>query len=187
MGSPIILDNKVYEQLKVLKRAIGPKASFNTVVENLVQNSAGSAVQERIYIQVVRGNLQRIEIRHFVNNLMDLDLLGNKVSQEDIMTLLLLVINGQWEKLNTLVSMKAKFIEQALDAYETNLEVIKSHSKSLDAKMNGEWPDPMCVKNAIRTIGMPALSDASTEYTQGTKGKSKSALSKTRKRKNTKA
>jgi len=142
MSQQIIVDDKVYDVLNEMKKRVSRRASFNTIVSELIRKSAGSLQADKKFIREIQETRQKKAIWFFIRELQDADLVSERLSEYDIMPVIFLLINNKWIELSGIVNQKAQFIQHALEQYDRNLELVVSHQmKNINQKpMNGEAP-----------------------------------------------
>jgi len=126
MSRQIIVEEKVYDVLEEMKKRVSRRASFNTIVKELIRKSAGSLQSDKRFISEMRQYRQRREIHIFLKNLEDDALISDKIYEYDLVPVIFLLINNKWIEAASLVNQKAQFIQHALDQYHENLELVAS-------------------------------------------------------------
>jgi hypothetical protein len=182
MSQQIIVDDKVYDVLNEMKKRVSRRASFNTIVSELIRKSAGSLQADKKFIREIRETRQKKAIWFFIRELQDADLVSERISEYDIMPVMYLLINNKWIELAGIVNQKAQFVQNALDQYNENLELVaRNQLKKVDPKpSSGDTRNG--VLNAIDGIFMNQKLGYATKNIS-TKGKSTKKTSSSTKKK----
>lgn len=162
MSQTIIVSNEAYARLNILRKKLGPKASFRSVIDEFLKAFCSKQDKTEIWLKMVEQELQRISIKKFYNDLLDYNIVKIFVSEGDIMTINLLLINGNWIRLDEIVHSRAEYMREALIKHEESMEVIKSHRLKNTKSKTLESVEDMSVKNAINTTGGKVKSVKST-------------------------
>lgn len=161
MSHPVMIGDKSYDQIKVLKKALGPSASYNTVISELLKQGAGSMVKEKVLISMIHEKLQRLEVYTMIRNLQDLDIYNDQVPMDEVMLVTMLVLNNQWNTLHDITSARAAAMDKALDNYDKNKELISEWKKP----KNMMESDQSLLDSGALTV-KPGTTSKSTEDTE---------------------
>jgi predicted CopG family antitoxin len=143
MSQQIMLDDKIYCVLAEMKKNISGKASFNTVLAQMIRYCAGSEKTELKFLEDIREFRQLTSIRAWIQDMSDHNLINERVSDFDLIPLMILMMNGQWIKMDELLHAKAEMIRDALRIRDENLELVARHQvkKAKSRGSSGEAQD----------------------------------------------
>lgn len=173
MSQTIIVSNKTYERLRIIKRHLGPRMSFDSVITEFLNTYCSNQRMTKAWIDRVYTEMQRIEIYKFIREIQDRDLVNPMISESDIMAVILLLINKQWDKLNEILRARLDLVDFILEKDKIMDKVISSESEKPIISQTLESAEDMNVKSAINTIGGEVESEKSTVSSRGIKRKSK--------------
>lgn len=99
------------------------------MISEILKQHCKSEKTETLFSKKIKHDLQRNEIYYFLKELDDKELLYYHENFYDLVTIIQLSINSDWELLDEIVSMKAKLLKKALELKKQNLEVIKRQKR----------------------------------------------------------
>jgi len=133
MSKVIILEEKTYDRLETIKKGLGHKVSFNTVVKGLIREILSPRYRPENFTKIMLHEIQRKEIFFFLRELVHKDLL-DEPDLESLTTLVQLLINQKYEKLASIINEKAWIIIQNKKEVNRNLSSIVNIQKGYETE-----------------------------------------------------
>jgi predicted CopG family antitoxin len=173
MSQTIIVSNEIYARLKILKQHLGPKMSFDSVINELLKRFCNTEKNTELFIKQTQHEFTRAIIQKFYLELMDHELVKTFVSEGDIVTINLLLSNGNWLRMDDLVHAKAEYMRLALENREKFEEEISRKKTRFLSKTDTSGSEHTTVGSAKDIISDGRKLEKSTRNTNVRRQKSK--------------
>lgn len=141
--------------MAIIRRHLGPRMSFDSVITEFFRRFCATEPRTEAFIKQAHQELQRLEIYRFIRNVEDYQLINSHITASDVMAVTLLLINGEWLTLDTIISDKARFIREAIEKKDKLLDVVKRQLKEKTPALVPSKAISTGVEDAV--IGTPVL------------------------------